>query len=149
MSELTISPESKGVQLKKDLDRLFSPEFANVQELSEWTIFLYRDITRLYQVKDVPKAAGSAATQDLAPKTLTGYPFILFDRQQHAVRFLGVEKVIRDEVGFSVSFSNHANDMETVYATYVDMTKQAVPYDERLANVVRICLEQASDSPQE
>lgn len=144
MSTYEQSPGSKELRLKNDLDRLFSPEFSAVTESSEWTIFLGRSITRQFYLTPLPETAFHAALDGF--KMRLGRPMVSFNRYQSATRLLGREKITYDRVILDVTDYHHDGGLESehFYDTAVDMMQSAVTYDDRLANVVKACLDDLS-----
>jgi len=149
MTEILNSPEDKELALKRDLLRVFSPEFSDMQEQSERTIVLgAKTITRIWNLKSTQEGS-RVATEGFESKL--GYLSPSFYRYQTAISLFGIEKVTEDRVSLDVidySYSG-GNEQEWLYVNNVDLRQPTIPYDERLANVVKACLEQSTDSSEQ
>ena len=146
MTNLSNSPEKSDSNLKSDLDRLFSAEFANIQEESERTIFLgAKTVKRVYNLKSQPDEALTAVYEGL--KSKNGYLRASFYRYQTAISLFGIERITEDRVTLIVDdFSYSGGTWHDVpYEHTVDMRLPATDYDERLAAVVRTYLSQSTE----
>ena len=146
MSDVPKSPERQDTSLKADLDRLFSPEFADVQEDAERTVFLgAKTITRIYNLKNQPKKALRAAYDGLTSQN--GYLQASFYRYQTAVSLFGIERITQDRISLVVNDYSYSGGPQNsvTYVNNVDMRKPRVEYDERLVSVVNACLNQVEE----
>ncbi|HUC88314.1 MAG TPA: hypothetical protein VMR95_04160 [Candidatus Binatia bacterium] len=120
-----------------------------MQEQSERTIVLgAKTITRIWNLKSTQEGS-RVATEGFERKL--GYLSPSFYRYQTAISLFGIEKVTEDRVSLDVidySYSG-GNEQEWLYVNNVDLRQPTIPYDERLANVVKACLEQSTDSSEQ
>ncbi len=143
MHELSSSNQPDTNNLRNNLDEIFSEANSHINDYTLRKYLVAKSIIRIFEIKNLPKEAAKAATEDLNVHSESSS--ISFNRHQLLLTLFGYEKIIQDNVSLSVLSANSKSSPRVVYSCYLDMKRfSPINYDKRLFTVAQLCLECAS-----
>jgi hypothetical protein len=147
-AETSHSHEShESAVLRADIERLFSPELSHiVDSVDGRDIFFVKNTFRRIIPNVVPEEADDIALEDY--KIKYGSPYSFFYRSQSINERFARQTIVSDHVHYSITdyaYSGGPGEY-TPYVANIDMLQPELNYDERLARIIRVCLEHAGDT---